>query len=162
MPGFHRETLDSLGLTGTTFILLSLALFVVTFAASLAVAAYVVVQLPATYFCDDCPPDAGWARRHFLLRWTFRVLKNVLGVVLVVLGILLSLPGVPGQGALTVLLGIMLLDFPGRRRLERYVVTRPSVLRTVNRLRARYGRPPLVLDNVPSTEPVVTSGNEQR
>jgi hypothetical protein len=30
----------------------------------------------------------------------------------------MSVPGVPGQGLLTILLGVMLLDFPGRRSLE--------------------------------------------
>ena len=39
--------------------------------------------------------------------------KNILGLFLVALGVVLSLPGVPGQGLLTILLGIMLLDFPG-------------------------------------------------
>ena len=62
------------------------------------------------------------------------------------LGIVLSLPGVPGQGILTILLGIMLLDFPGRRKLEHKLVSRPQVLKTINKLRHRFGKPPLVLD----------------
>lgn len=155
-----QETLHSLGLTGTTFFLLSLALFVVTFAGSLAISALILVQLPATYFCDDCPQDPAWSRRHPVIRWTLHVLKNLLGVFLVVLGVLLSLPGVPGQGILTILLGVMLLDFPGRRRLERSLVTRPSVFQAVNRLRARYGKPPLVLESVPAS--AATSENEPR
>jgi hypothetical protein len=72
--------------------------------------------------------------------------KNLLGVVLVVLGILLSLPGVPGQGVLTILLGIMLLDFPGRRRFERWIVGWPKVFNAINKLRQRFDKPPLVLD----------------
>jgi len=72
--------------------------------------------------------------------------KNALGVVLVVIGILMSIPGVPGQGILTILLGIMLLDFPGKRTLEYKLVTRPQVLNTINRLRHRFGKPSLVLE----------------
>jgi hypothetical protein len=62
------------------------------------------------------------------------------------LGLLLSLPGIPGQGLLTVLIGLMLVDFPGKLRLERWLIGLPRVLQTVNRLRQRYGRPPLILE----------------
>jgi hypothetical protein len=55
-------------------------------------------------------------------------------------------PGVPGQGVLTILLGIMLLDFPGKRALETRIVGRPRVNGAVNALRARFGKPPLILD----------------
>jgi hypothetical protein len=145
-----QQWLEELGLTGTSFFLLSLGMFVVTFLASLAVAAYVVVQLPATYFSQTHQPAISFWEHHVVLRWSVRIFKNVLGAFLVVLGILLSLPGVPGQGILTILIGIMLLDFPGRHRFERWLVSRPSVLRAVNRLRARYGRQPLVLDDDPA------------
>jgi hypothetical protein len=62
-----------------------------------------------------------------------------------VVGIVLTLPGVPGQGMLTILLGLMLLDVPGKRRLERRIVGRRRILKAINRLRKRFGRPPLVL-----------------
>jgi hypothetical protein len=75
-----------------------------------------------------------------------KILKNVIGAGVVGLGLLLSFPGIPGQGILTILIGVMLLDFPGKRRLERAVIRRPRVLGAVNRLRARYGKPPLVLE----------------
>ena len=65
---------------------------------------------------------------------------------LVALGVALSLPGVPGQGLLTVLLGIMLLDFPGRERLEQKLLSKPSIVNTINRLRGRFGKPPLQLN----------------
>ena len=72
--------------------------------------------------------------------------KNILGIVLVVLGVVLSLPGVPGQGLLTILLGVMLLDFPGKHRLEQKLLSKPSIVNTINRLRGRFGKPPLVLN----------------
>jgi hypothetical protein len=55
------------------------------------------------------------------------------------------MPGIPGPGLLVILIGITVMDFPGKRRLERWVVGRPGVLGAINRLRRRYGRPPLVL-----------------
>jgi hypothetical protein len=81
------------------------------------------------------------------VRVLLHVLKNLLGLGLVALGLLLSLPGIPGQGLLTGLIGIMLLDFPGKRRLERKLVGMPRVLAAINRLRHRYGKVPLVLDH---------------
>jgi hypothetical protein len=72
--------------------------------------------------------------------------KNVLGVFLIILGLILSLPGVPGQGILTILLGLIMLDIPGKRPLEARIIQRPTVLAAVNSLRARYGKPPLIMD----------------
>jgi hypothetical protein len=66
--------------------------------------------------------------------------------VLVILGVIMAVPGVPGPGVLAILLGIMLLDFPGKRRLEAFIVGRPQVYGAVNALRARFDKPPLMLD----------------
>jgi hypothetical protein len=51
----------------------------------------------------------------------------------------------PGQGILTILIGVMLLDFPGRRWLELKLLARPSVINAINRIRARFKRPALLL-----------------
>ena len=74
------------------------------------------------------------------------IAKNVFGVFLILLGIVLSLPGVPGQGILTILLGLIMLDIPGKRPLESRIIGRPTVFNAVNSLRAKYNRPPLVVD----------------
>lgn len=123
---------------------LGLAMFVVSSVGSLAVVVWVLVRLPPDYFQNDHHAAFPWADRHALLRWLGIVAKNLLGLLLVAIGIVLSLPGVPGQGLLTILIGIMLLDFPGKRWLERALVNRPSVKRSINRLRERFGKPPLV------------------
>ena len=63
--------------------------------------------------------------------------------MLIVVGILLSIPGVPGQGLLTLLAGVVLVDFPGRHRAARAIARWRGVLLGINRLRALLGRPPL-------------------
>ena len=126
-------------------ILLGVLLFVVTFAVSLGVVSFILVKLPFTYFQQGHPRDF-WSDRHPGIRLAGIFAKNVLGILLVALGILMSIPGVPGQGVLTILLGIMLLDFPGKRRLELKLVSRPKVLKAINGLRHRFGKPALVLD----------------
>ena len=125
--------------------LLSLLVFVITFAASLAIVSLVLVKLPATYF-KRSHDRTFLANRPPMIRGLAIVAKNLLGVVLVAVGIVLSLPGVPGQGMLTILLGIMLLDFPGKLRFEYWLVSRPKILNAINKLRHRFSKPELVLD----------------
>ena len=126
-------------------IAVGVVLFFVLAAVSLLVTGWILVRIPANYFAGDKPPPM-WADRHPVLRGLGHVGKNVLGVFLVALGIVLALPGVPGQGLLTILIGLMFLDIPGKRRLEKRLVQRPRVLDVINKLRTRYGRGPLVFD----------------
>jgi hypothetical protein len=135
----------AIGLPSWQNIVIGVLLFVVTFAVSLAIVSFIVVRIPANYFHKDHPRDL-WSDRHPAIRFLGFFGKNLLGLVLVVLGIVMSIPGVPGQGILTILLGIMLLDFPGKRDLERKLVSRPQVLNAINKLRHRFGKPELVLD----------------
>ena len=131
------------GTTVTERVLWGVGLFAASSLVSLAAVTAVLVSLPPDYFRDDAPA-ASWPRSP-VLRGLWKVAKNVLGLALVGLGLLLSLPGIPGQGILTILIGLILLDFPGKRSLERRLVTRPAVLRAINRLRARFNRPPMDL-----------------
>lgn len=141
---YLTQFFNSLPLTPQS-VVLGLVIFVVTLVGSLALVSVVLVKLPATYFHAEHPRDF-WTERHKAIRWSGIVVKNFVGLLLVALGVLLSLPGVPGQGVLTILLGLMLLDFPGKRRLEYKLVSRPKVLYAINRLRAKFGKPPLILD----------------
>jgi hypothetical protein len=111
----------------------------------LAVVAALIVRLPTNYFCHSRPRNF-WIDRHPVIRWTGLVVKNLLGALAVVVGVILTMPGIPGPGVLMILIGIMLLYFPRKRELERRLVSRPRVLGTINQLRVRYGKPPLFLD----------------
>ena len=143
MFDWFRETVT--GYMSGRGLLWGFLIFIITFALSIAVTVVVLVKLPATYFKAEHGREF-WVERHPVLRWGGLVVKNLLGAFLVLLGVVLSLPGVPGQGVLTILLGVMLLDFPGKRGLELKLVSRPKVLRTINRIRRRFDRPPLQLD----------------
>jgi Na+/H+ antiporter NhaD/arsenite permease-like protein len=70
-----------------------------------------------------------------------RILRNLLGVLLVLLGIAMLL--LPGQGLLTLLVGVLLVDFPGKHALVVRGLSRPKVLAIVNKLRAHHGAQPL-------------------
>lgn len=126
-------------------VLLGVGLFVLSLSISFAAIVIVLVNIPANYFSthyqQDFLPNSSW-----LVRWGAVILKNILGVFLVVLGLLLSLPGVPGQGLLTILLGLILIDIPGKRPLEARIIKRPAILSAANKLRARFKKEPLLVD----------------
>jgi hypothetical protein len=132
MPPLEAFTLTRADLVGGA------AAFVLSLVVTTALAIVVLVRLPATHFVDDpaAPARGGFARR---------LGRNALGVALVVVGALLSVPGVPGQGALTVLIGLTLLDFPGKRRLERVLFRSARLRATLDRVRARFGKEPFVV-----------------
>jgi uncharacterized membrane protein YbaN (DUF454 family) len=104
----------------------------------------VVVHLPEKYFV--LPRRPWWRHRE---QWTGLEIaktaaKNLAGALLVIVGILLcAVPGVPGQSLLTVFMGLFLVDFPGKYRLQCWILRRRGVSRTVNRLRILFGRVPL-------------------
>lgn len=117
--------------------------FLLTFFGTIAVVAFVLVRLPPDYF------DPGVARPFMRnwpwpVRWGGLLVKNALGVMVIAIGVVLSVPGMPGQGLLMILLGLMLLDIPGKRAIIRRVARIPRVIATINKLRAHYGKAPLI------------------
>lgn len=121
-----------------------------TFVISLVAVGIVIVRIPHDYFAGDRPRPM-WTGQHSIVRVVLHVVKNLLGVLLIALGLVMSVPGVPGQGLLTVLIGAMLLDFPGKRKVEKWLLRRRGVLKTINALRARAGKPPLEIETLANT-----------
>ncbi len=118
---------------------------VLTFLAFLIAVPMLAVRIPPDYFASGRNRKKLWADRHLALRTALLIGKNILGCVFVVAG--LAMLVLPGQGILTILAGVMLLDFPGKHRLVRWIVGRPRVLQSLNWLRRRAGKPPLHLDD---------------
>jgi hypothetical protein len=142
VPELYRRVIDAYGgLSLGAKVGLIVIIALVTTAAGMAV----IVRLPAEHFIQKPPPDSWW-RRHRIIRWTLLVFKNLLGLLVFPLGVFMALPLVPGPGLVFMLLGLSLLDFPGKRRLERNLVRRPSVMRFLNDLRASFGKPPFVVE----------------
>jgi hypothetical protein len=78
-----------------------------------------------------------------VLRLSGLVVKNVVGIVLLLAGFAMLF--LPGQGLLTMLIGVSLMDFPRKRELEAKMVGQPTLLGVINAMRHRYGKPPLTL-----------------
>ncbi len=134
--------LDSIALNETTIWLLAL-FSIVSFVGSLMLIPVLAVRIPEDYFAEEQRHRwEPWAHEHPVIRWSLLIAKNLLGYLFIILGIAMLV--LPGQGVLTILIGIMFINFPGKYRLERWAVMREPVLRTINRLRQRAGRAPLI------------------
>lgn len=124
-------------------VLIGLVFFVGSILLNLVIIAIVFVKIPANYFSshykDDFLPGSPWHTRYGAL-----ILKNIAGVIMICLGIV-ALVG-PGQGILSILTGLILLDIPGKRPFEARIIQRPAILAAANRLRARYKKEPLIMD----------------
>ena len=102
--------------------------------------AIILILIPSDYFSNEskenwffnCPPA---------IRLAALLTKNLIGAMLLPIGCLMLFT--PGQGALTILLGVMLLDFPYKKKLERRIISQPKIILAINKLRARYNKLPL-------------------
>jgi Putative transmembrane protein (PGPGW) len=108
------------------------AFSVVAVVASIVLVPRFLAKLPPNYL------QKGEEPKHSL---PLRIARNVLGVVLVVLGCAMLV--LPGQGLLTLLVGLLLVDFPGKHELVRRWMSKPKVLSVVNKLRSHHGAGPL-------------------
>lgn len=130
----HRAGLNATDAAAVAF------LFLVTTFGSVALTGSVLVRLPPDFLRSDAPPPSA---HEDLRAFLWRLLRHALGVVLILVGLVLMLPGVPGQGLLTVIAGLFVSELPGTRPALRRLLRGPRVLAAVNRLRARYRHPPI-------------------
>jgi hypothetical protein len=115
---------------------LALAVPVVSFVAGLVV----TLALPPDYFVRARPSGA---RPKAPVRLALQVLRNLIGGLVLLAGLVMAVPLVPGPGVLFMLIGVGLVDFPGKRALELKLLRQRHVLLSVNRIRGRFGRAPL-------------------
>jgi hypothetical protein len=116
----------------------------VMFVATLLIVPALIVRMPHDYFARERRPWRPWGVRHPLLRLVIETGKTLLGLLLVTSGVLMLV--LPGQGVVTILVGLTLMSFPGKYRLERWIVSRRPVRRVINWLRRRAGKRPLLLE----------------
>jgi hypothetical protein len=104
---------------------------------------FLVARMRSDYFMPERQEELTLASRHPVIRWTGLILKNLLGAILFLAG--LAMFFTPGQGILTLFMGLMLLDFPGKRRLELRLIRTRAIHRAIDWIRQRAGREPLQL-----------------
>ncbi len=125
---------------------------VLLFLGSLVVMPLLLARMRSDYFVRGSGDDS-WGGRHAILRLVGLVVKNFIGVALLVSGIAMIF--LPGPGIVTILVAISFLNFPGKRRIELRIVRQRQVLKAINWIRERNHRPPLVLpEPIPVTSTV--------
>jgi hypothetical protein len=125
-------------------LILAIILVATALIAACTVSLVVLVGLPYDYLCATRPAPAHPGRT--LLDKSGIVLRNALGSILIIVGAILAIPLVPGPGLLIAAAGILLLDFPGKPRMLRKLLNKPTVLGAINRLRRAFARAPLRVD----------------
>ncbi|WKE66225.1 hypothetical protein PVT67_02970 [Gallaecimonas kandeliae] len=105
--------------------------------ASMLVIPWLILRMPATYFVREYRPRHWTA---FTASWW--LLRNLLALVLFAAGFLMLF--LPGQGLLTILISLVVSDFPGKYQLEKAVIRQDAVFKAVNWIRHRYGREAII------------------
>jgi len=124
---------------------------VFTFLLSLAIVPALLARIPVNYFKLDAPSRPKISGFHYALLW---VLRNLAALILILAGIAMLL--LPGQGLLTIVLGIFVADFPGKRNLERRLIANRKVFAAINWIRDKKGVERLAYPDKPA-EPSNTS-----
>ena len=126
----HPEVLIGIGIS-SIFILL----------VSILGIGWFVAQIPQDYFLPSKRQTSKWQEQKPILRFVFVVGKNMLGLSLILGGLLMLI--LPGQGLLTIVTGLLLVNYPGKYKLEQKLVSIPSIYKALNWIRFKANKPPL-------------------
>ena len=116
---------------------------VIAFVGTLIAIPAILIRLPPDYFKNH-HHKPWFANHHPVIRTLGLLVKNLTGIIFFLAGIAMLF--LPGQGLLTMLLGILFIDFPGKHRLEQKLIQHPQVLKAINAFREKSGKPPFTFD----------------
>lgn len=136
----HENLMQQLGT-------LSLVLLFVT----VVVLPVVVAKLPEDYFTREKREPASSKRKHPLLWGILSLIKNLLGLLMILAGLVMLV--LPGQGTIAILVGLALTNFPGKYKLQRRIASQPAVLKTLNKVRELAKEPPFQMPAEPQKDP---------
>ena len=115
----------------------------IVFIISLTIIPWMVIKIPTNYFQRQYRSKVYYGNKYLAITKFLTGIKNILGLLLIVLGVIMLV--LPGQGILTILMGLFLMDFPGKYRLERKLVSMPKVLNSLNWIRTKANKAPLII-----------------
>lgn len=118
---------------------------ILTFFATLIFIPLMILRIPADYFEKETPPSLKKLQIPKFLNISFIVLKNLLGIILFLGGFMMLFT--PGQGILSMIIGLSLTNFPGKRNLERRLIANKKIFSTINAVRKKGGESPLKRPN---------------
>lgn len=103
----------------------------------------IIVRLPQTYFLPrPLRQSLPNGNQHSAVRALIWAGRNIVGVIMIILGGFMLV--LPGQGLLTILVGLLLCDFPGKRTFLRWFVLKVGLAKALNSFRKKHGHPPFL------------------
>ena len=117
------------------FVVISIVIFLV----SLFIIPALIIRIPADYFYHDKRHNIN--NQHPLIKLFITIAKNILGGILTIAGIVMLF--MPGQGFITLLIGMMIMNYPGKYTLERWLIVKLHGINAINWYRSRHNQPPL-------------------
>lgn len=120
-----------------TMLIWSTAVSIVVLVGTLIGTGWVIVRMPPDYFTNE---EKQKTRNRAL-----RIAKNVIGAIFLIGGLAMLI--LPGQGVLAIIVGVMLVDFPGKQRVLRWLILKPRVFKTMNWVRKKFDKEPLEKPN---------------
>jgi archaellum biogenesis protein FlaJ (TadC family) len=115
---------------------------VITFIVSLVAIPWIISKMPEDYFSNQQRHSAYQDNYHPLIYLLLRILKNIIAIIFIIAGFIMLFT--PGQGFLTILVGLGLSDFPGKFALEQKIVRNKKIFNALNWVRKRTGVAPLI------------------
>lgn len=103
---------------------------------------WLIVRMPEDFFSH--PQRYNWlGRKPASVRIPIRILKNLLAIALLIVGVVMFLT--PASGLFPILLGVVLADVPGKLKLQRWILCRKTIRKSMNWLRRKFHRRPVQL-----------------
>ena len=126
----HPEVLIGMGISSIFIFLISI----------LGIS-WFIAQIPEDYFLRSKRQPSKWQEQKPILRFVVMFGKNLIGLSLIIGGLLMLV--LPGQGLLTIVTGLLLVNYPGKYKLEQKLSSMPSIFRALNWIRLKANKPPL-------------------
>jgi hypothetical protein len=163
----YNSTVDYLLVTfDANFIFLTMLLTTVVSIVYFIVISYIITQMDSRYFIiqtnvvdnlnkkGDLPSKnsskissqkaAKKLSINHSVNYVIKTAKIIIGVFLLLCGILMLV--LPGQGLITMLIGLSLIPFPGKDKFEQNLLARKSVRSTLNWIRVKAKKEPFIFD----------------
>ena len=113
----------------------------IIFLGSLLSIGWLVSLIPSDYFINR---KESKFKLNYPVAWIVSIIiKNIFGYILILGGILMLI--LPGQGLITIFIGLMLSNYPGKYKIEKKIIATPKILKSINWLRKKSDEPPLIV-----------------
>ena len=135
---------------GAHFIFLTILLTTAAAIVYFIVISYLITQLDKGYFLrkkqsgEHMIESLHLTAKNSPLTYLVKMAKIIFGLILLVCGLVMLV--LPGQGLLTMLIGLSLLPFPGKQKLEQNILDRKSIRQSLNWIRTKANKEPFIFD----------------